>query len=194
MGSGAAIRRLTTDVAHRARRGRLPSRLSLVLRCLIVIAAVHATPLRASDDEAPEPTRSTWSKALWGQAQESTAYLGMWTRHFHPGVDNNQMIAIDYRGYFGGTFINSYGQRSYAAGFDRTLLSRTSSSNLAYGIGYRLGVIQGYDSRLLSVAGKTPVVPFLQATGDLSWKRIGIEGTYCVRVVTWGFFVRLARH
>lgn len=176
------------------------SRVRWWLRHVGVTTAVFVSMLAASapasaspgEDEASNAERQTWAAVLWGTPQRSTIYPGMWTRHLHhPGIDNNQLAAVTIRGYFAGTFINSYHRRSYAVGFERSLRSGTFASDLTYGVGYRLGAIRGYDSRLLPVAGRVPVVPFAQAVGDLSWKRVGVEGTFCVRVVTAGFFVRL---
>ncbi|MFN7980255.1 MAG: hypothetical protein U0Q11_00185 [Vicinamibacterales bacterium] len=155
---------------------------------LTISAPAFAEP----EDEGSHIERKSWAAALWGTPQRSTLYPGMWTRHLHHGgVDNNQAVALGYRGYFAGTFVNSYHRRSYAVGFERSLHRREVAKDVTLGLGYRLGAIRGYDGRLLPVAGKVPVVPFAQAVGDVSWKRVGVEGTFCVRVVTAGFFIRL---
>jgi hypothetical protein len=115
----------------------------------------------------------------------------MWTKHFHPGVTNNQLVAINFHGYFAGTFLNSWHDRSYAAGVERSVHHGSMGEAGAYSVGYRLGAINGYDSRLIRGAGSTPVVPFVQVIGNASWKRVGVQGSYCWLVVTGGFFVRL---
>jgi len=161
--------------------------MSAVCLALLTPAVAHAAPA----EDASTLERSNWVSMLWGSPQRSTMYAGMWTRHLHHGgVDNNRLGAITYRGYFAGTFINSYHRRSYAVGIERSVRTGVLGSGTEYGVGYRVGAIHGYDSRLLPVAGKIPVVPFAQAVGDVSWKRLGVEGTFCVRVVTAGLFVR----
>ena len=77
------------------------------------------------------------------------------------------------------------------AGIERSVHHGSMGEAGAYSVGYRLGVINGYDSRLIRGAGSTPVVPFAQVIGNASWKRIGIQGSYCWLVFTGGFFVRL---
>ncbi len=173
---------------------RLACRLRRLVTASVVLvsiafpsARVHAAP----DEEASRQEPRSLGAVLWGTPQHSAIYGGMWTRHLHrPGIDNNQLAGIGYRGFFAGTFMNSYHRRSYAVGLERSVASGTLPGSGAYSLGYRFGAIRGYDSRLLSVAGKVPVVPFAQAVGGVSWKGIGVEGTYCVRVVTAGLFVR----
>jgi hypothetical protein len=115
----------------------------------------------------------------------------MWTKHFHPGITNNEMVAVNIRGYFAGTFLNSWHDRSYAVGVERSVHQGQLGENGAYSLGYRLGAINGYDRRLIKGAGATPVIPFLQVVANGSWKRVGVQASYCWLVVTGGFFVRL---
>jgi hypothetical protein len=69
-------------------------------------------------------------------------YLGMWTAHVRnvsSGLDPNSLLGVAYRGYYGATFINSYGNRALSAGIQRTVVpgrpastSRASSSAAAW--------------------------------------------------------------
>ena len=113
----------------------------------------------------------------------------MWTKHFHPGITNNEMVAVNVRGYFAGTFLNSWHERSYAAGVERSIRRGQLGGSGGYSLGYRLGAINGYDSRLIKGAGATPVVPFLQILANGSYKRVGVQASYCWLVFTGGFFV-----
>ena len=151
---------------------------------LVALLMIVASPLHAA---AGEPA---FVVAVWGNAAPDSLYLGMWTRHRHPGVDDNQLIAMTYKGYFGGTFINSYDERTYGVGVQRDLLAKHVADRVKLHLGYRFGVIYGYDEKLLPAAGKIPIVPFVQPLAELSWKRAGIQASYCWLVVSGGFFVR----
>jgi len=160
-----------------------------VLSLLFLLASTSAA---LADDETPPPEEHPNLLALaWGHPEPSTLYLGMWTKHFHPGITNNAMVAVNFRGYFAGTFLNSWHERSYAAGIERSILRRQLGGSGAYNLGYRVGAINGYDSRLIKGAGATPVVPFLQILANGSYKRVGVQASYCWLVFTGGFFVRL---
>jgi hypothetical protein len=159
------------------------------LLCLLVLSL--ASEARADDEAGPRDDQANLLELAWGHPEPSTLYLGMWTKHFHPGVTNNEMVAVNIHGYFAGTFLNSWHDRSYAAGVERSVHRGQLGESGAYSLGYRLGAINGYDSRLIKGAGATPVVPFLQIVANGSWKRVGVQASYCWLVVTGGFFVRL---
>ena len=160
-----------------------------VLSLLFLLSCVSAA--RADDETAAPEEHPTLLALAWGHPEPSTLYLGMWTKHFHPGITNNAMVAVNFRGYFVGTFLNSWHERSYAAGVERSIHRGQLGGSGAYSLGYRLGAINGYDSRLIKGAGETPVVPFLQILANGSYKRVGVQASYCWLVVTGGFFVRL---
>jgi hypothetical protein len=157
---------------------------------LAFLAGAFPAATRAQDAPADESARSFLQMA-WGSPEPSTVYLGMWSKHFHPGLTNNEMIAASLHGYFAGTFLNSWHERSYAVGIERSVHRDELGRNGAYSLGYRLGAINGYDSRLIKGAGSIPVVPFLQIVGNASWKKVGVQASYCWLVFTGGFFVRL---
>jgi len=115
----------------------------------------------------------------------------MWTRHItHGGIDNNHAYGVALRGVFAGTFVNSYHTRSYAVALERRV-AHGDLGGAEYGVGYRVGAIQGYDRRLLPIAGKVPVVPFVSILGEATWKgRVGVQAAFCVKVVTWGAVLR----
>jgi len=164
-----------------------------ILLLLTFLAAAVPAAAGPDDDQdaAGAPPSHGLLKMAWGTPEPSTLYLGMWTKHFHPGFTDNQLVAVNFHGYFAGTFLNSWHDRSFAAGVERSVHQGSVGDAGAYSVGYRLGVINGYDSRLIRGAGSTPVVPFAQVIGNASWKRVGVQGSYCWLVVTGGFFVRL---
>jgi len=184
---------LVSLVPKLMRNTRILAPLGRILLLLAFLAA--AVPAAAGPDDDQNPAGADSSPGLlkmaWGTPEPSTLYLGMWTKHFHPGMTNNELVAVNFHGYFAGTFLNSWHDRSYAAGVERSVHHGSMGKAGAYSVGYRLGAINGYDSRLIRGAGSTPVVPFVQVIGNASWKRVGVQGSYCWLVVTGGFFVRL---
>jgi hypothetical protein len=126
------------------------------------------------------PTRST-ADVISGGPDSATSggacvYLGMWTSHFRhlrEGLANNWLVGFGWKGYYAGTFINSYGNRAFTAGIER-IVTRGASGSVIPMLGYRFGLISGYDRRFLALAGKTPVLPMVQLTGALEMGPTGV--------------------
>ena len=107
-------------------------------------------------------------------------YVGMWTSHLrrlHDGLDANSLIGVSHRGFFGATFINSYGNRAISAGIRRDLTPAREGS-LTTVFGYRIGLVTGYDERFLGLASKIPAIPFVQFVGSVDYRHVGIEFSY----------------
>ncbi|HSW28803.1 MAG TPA: hypothetical protein VLH75_04820 [Longimicrobiales bacterium] len=122
-------------------------------------------------------------------------HIGMWTTHLTRvgrGLDANWLLAVGWRGVYGGTFINSFGNRAFAAGIERPFV-RSDEGSVVRGLGYRLGLVTGYDERLLGLAAKTPILPLFQITGDVAVGRTGVEVAWTGKVATVGPFMRVAR-
>jgi hypothetical protein len=134
--------------------------------------ATASGPVADVDDDHPrEPSRM---------------YLAMWTSHLklNPlAFDNNWAFGLSYRGFFGATFLNSYGRRAFTAGWQRTLVSG-SPAGLEIASGLRLGLISGYDDRLMPLAGETPVLPLIQPFLAVDRGHIGVDVSYTFVVVT----------
>jgi hypothetical protein len=121
-------------------------------------------------------------------------HVGMWTSHLSRighGLEATWLVAVGWRGLYGGTFVNSFGDRAFAAGIQRRL-ARTNDGTMVTGLGYRLGFVTGYDERLTSLAGKTPVLPAAQLLGDFAMGRTGLEVAWAGKVATMGPFMRVA--
>jgi hypothetical protein len=104
-------------------------------------------------------------------------YVGMWSTHvldIGRGLKQNWLVGAGWRGYYGGTFINSFGDRSFVAGIQRTLV-RGDSGAVVPAFGYRLGIVTGYDERFTRIARKVPVLPMAQIKGDFEMGRTGLE-------------------
>lgn len=122
-------------------------------------------------------------------------HVGMWTSHLarvRHGLEHNWLVAVGWRGLYGGTFVNSFGDRAFAAGIERSL-TRSAEGTVTRGLGYRLGVVTGYDERLTGLAGKIPVFPALQVMGDLAVGRTGMELAWAGKVATMSPFMRVSR-
>jgi len=127
------------------------------------------------------PARSSAAVVTGGDPDSTLSsgafvYLGMWTSHFRhlrEGLASNWLVGVGWKGYYAGTFINSYGNRAFTAGIERTVVRAVSGSVIPM-FGYRLGLISGYDSRFLRLAGKTPVLPMAQLTGSLEMGPTGV--------------------
>jgi hypothetical protein len=127
-----------------------------------------------SDDKVPkrhEPTR---------------IYFGMWTTHLnHEGValDNNWVVGLTYRGFFGATFLNSFGRRAFTAGIQRTLVA-SAPRPIGASLGLRIGLVSGYDGRFMQIARDTPVLPFAQPFVTIDIHHVGVEVSYTFVVVS----------
>jgi len=121
-------------------------------------------------------------------------HVGMWTSHLSRighGLDANWLVALGWRGLYGGTFVNSFGDRAFAAGIQRRL-ARTDDGTMVTGLGYRLGLVTGYDERLTGLAGRIPVLPAAQLLGDFAMGRTGLEVAWVGKVATMSPFMRVA--
>ena len=88
----------------------------------------------------------------------------MWTLHIDhadEGLSNDDLWGVMYRGGFAATFITTHGPRGYTVGLERNWASGERGP-LAGMLGFRAGLVYGYDERLGWVAGKCPIIPLLQ--------------------------------
>lgn len=102
--------------------------------------------------------------------------------HF-PELDGTRGVGGLYGHWFAATFVNSYGERTYILGVERSWLDLRRGP-LGFGVGYRAGLIAGYDERLIGIARHTPVLPF---AGFLVWSKLGplgIDSYYVYRAIT----------
>jgi hypothetical protein len=120
-------------------------------------------------------SRSWWT--LWStNSGQDRIFLGMWT--FHPFGDDpypresNNGFGVQYRSVFAFTCVNSFERRTYALGVERVW---TEARRGPFGamLGFRVGLIHGYDTELFRVAGETPVLPF---AGTVALFRVGPVG------------------
>ena len=123
-----------------------------------------------------------------GTAPERNRIIpGLWAMHpfepHFPELDGTSGFGGLYGHWFGATFVNSYDERTFILGIERNWLSLRRGL-LGIGLGYRVGLISGYDERLMELARHTPVLPF---GGVLLWTRVGpvsLDTYYVYRAVT----------
>lgn len=113
--------------------------------------------------------------------------MGLWSLHpYHeafPKLDKMWGLGLQYDGWFGATFINSYRDRSMMFGIAREWVVR-ETPEFGAGAGFRVGFVTGYDEQLLAIAGKIPAVPM---GGPSLWARAGplyVDVFYVYRAIT----------
>jgi hypothetical protein len=157
-----------------------------VLTRLLVCCAVLATSASVWAQTAPE-SEARAERPRASHARADRIYLGMWTSHLREdrrrGFMNNWGVGAAVKGYFGATFLNSYGGRAFTAGIQRTVASTPAARVNAF-VGYRLGLLTGYDRRLIALAAKTPVLPFVQPFVCVDVDRVGVELSYTFVVLS----------
>ena len=148
-----------TQNAFASRRRRAGRTVSLITVCL----ALAGIPSSVRGQSATEGNRPWW--ALWTKPSDQNRLLwGMWTVHLDDlddGWSNDGTVAVVYRGYYAGTFQTTHGPRGWTAGFERLWLSGDWKWVGAM-VGFRTGLVYGYDRRLGWMAEKYPILPFAQ--------------------------------
>jgi hypothetical protein len=124
--------------------------------------------------------RDIW-RAVWGKKARDAILFGMWSLHldgtgeyFGDGRNNDQgnLIGMQYYGITAGTLINSFDDRTWFIGAAREVYSRSFTENSRLDIGYRLGLLYGYDDKLINVGG---ITAYAAGVFGFSWKRIGVD-------------------
>ena len=127
---------------------------------------------------------------LLGHPANDSIYLGMWSYHVINDDESYQnthnLIGVTYKGVFAGTFENSHDNRTWAVGFQRDVY-QTVLGELSMDVGYRLGLMHGYDKMEI---GDTGIFPLLQLYSDIRYKKVGVQLSWAGSVVTAGLFLR----
>jgi hypothetical protein len=171
-------------VRRNATRKDARLRLSVVSLCICGFAVVAPRPLVGEPADSVQPIPS---------AMRTRVYMGMWSTHLRDinrGLGNNSLLGLSYRGYFAATFINSYGDRAVSAGIQRNF-SPHANGFVKSALGYRVGLLSGYDERFFGIGDKLPVIPFVQLVGNVDWRNLGVEFGYAGIVASVLFNLRL---
>lgn len=141
-----------------------------------------------------EPDKSRILDFFKGNAPNNAVYLGMLTWHFDPSSREedrltNNLVGILYNSIFVGTFLNSFSDRAFSIGIQRNLLSHYFPSNIEAHVGYRLGIVSGYDDRMSDFSKYLPALPFSEIYINFSYRRLGFELSYVAVVLTAKFYI-----
>jgi hypothetical protein len=112
--------------------------------------------------------------SLWGVPSRDALLLGMWSLHTSPKRHNStqNLVGLQYHGYFAVTFKNSYYKQSYFGGVTRTIYIKRIAQDLDFDITYKAGLIWGYQDRYPNLGGISPVI---FPTFGLSYKMFGTD-------------------
>lgn len=155
--------------------GPLPVRPLLAAALLAAASLCGPASMAAQSDVAAKSDVAAQSKGeaqedrrwwnVWSHpSEEDRLIAGMWTTHLNrdkDGWQNDRAVALVLDGFYGATFRTTHGPRAYSLGVERSWLSR-SKGTLAGMLGFRTGLVYGYDRRLGWVAEKYPILPFAQ--------------------------------
>ncbi len=149
-------------------------------------------PHDTTSTDTAAPTKTTWDK-IKGTKTKPALYLGMVTFHLEPGSRddrwNNNLVAVSYDGFIAGTLMNSFDDRAFVFAIERLWSTQQLSANVTNSVGYRLGLITGYDERMMQIAEYTPVLPFPQVMDNIVIdNHFGLELSWCVDTVSAGLF------
>lgn len=136
----------------------------MVLAVVVGLAAAStAAPLQGQQRQAADSERQWWNG--WSETSEEDRLIwSMWTVHVYDlgdGIQNDRTVALIYRGFYGATFRTTHGPRAYTLGVERSWISGSKGPFVGM-IGFRSGLVYGYDRRLGWMAEKYPILPFAQ--------------------------------
>lgn len=128
---------------------------------------------------------STW---LIGRTPERRRIIpGLFVMHPYdpqfPEMDWTRGGGFQASTWFGAAFMNSYDRFSIIAGVERNWY-HGHLGGVGFGIGYRAGILTGYDERLLALAGKTPVLPFGGLLFFLDLGPVSLDSFYVYKALT----------
>jgi hypothetical protein len=168
----------------------------LWLSSVLVEASPHAV---AAQEESPglgapdEERASFWSGVAGSPADRRRAIFGLWSMHPYepqfPEVEWTRGFGFAFAQWFGATFVNSYDERSFIVGLER-YWARGRHGFVGFGLGYRAGLVTGYDERLVSWAEDLPVLPFAGIVGWVDVGPAGVDVYYVYRAITLETSVR----
>jgi hypothetical protein len=181
----AIVTKALSSGSERAVRKAVLNRVIVPAGCLCLMWL--PAPAEAQDTTTGPHETTTSPPARETRPRPPTRiYFGMCTLHLRDDVvalDNNWAIGIASHGFFGATFLNSYGRRAYTTGLQRTIFS-TEPALVGASLGFRLGLISGYDGRFMRIARDTPVLPLVQPFASVDVGHVGVEISYTFVIVS----------
>ncbi|HSV43088.1 MAG TPA: hypothetical protein VLJ10_00910 [Candidatus Bathyarchaeia archaeon] len=112
---------------------------------------------------------------LKGEMAPNAVYLGMWSLHFSADSDYrtiHNLVGLQYKGYFLGTFANSHSHQVFVAGIARTIARKELGKDWAMEAGYKIGPMYGY-RRGIPEYHRFSVLP--AACFGISYRAVSVE-------------------
>lgn len=135
---------------------------------------------------AEPPQRGPWW-TLWSwQTPHDRLIVGMITTHLYEldeAPTNNDAIGLVYGGVLGATFITTHGPRGFVIAFERAWLEGALGPVRTM-LGFRAGLVYGYDERLFELADHTPILPYGQPVLLARAGPVSLDLTYTWVVVS----------
>lgn len=161
------------------------------MRPLLAATILTATALfgpasgAAQTGAESQDDRRWWN--VWSQpSPEDRLIVGMWTTHLNrekDGWQNDRAVALVLDGFYGVTFRTTHGPRAYSLGVERSWVSGSAGA-LTGMLGFRTGLVYGYDGRLGWVAEKYPILPVAQPVLYAGLGPLAMDLTYTWVVVS----------
>jgi hypothetical protein len=164
--------------------------------------AGQGVPGRADVDESTPPAEtatapgggsaaaasSDGGPGFWGSRSARRRLIpGLWGVHFFDQQSLQPFWTrgggVQLSGWFAGAFMNSYDDLSVILGIERSWGSWRTGA-VAAGLGYRAGLLTGYDGQLFELADKTPVLPFVGLDVWLEAGPLGLDVFYVYRALS----------
>lgn len=142
-----------------------------------VVAALCAVDLRAQSSGS---SGRHWSNLWSTESTTDRLVFGVWSLHVHhleDGWSNDSAVGLAHRSLFAATFATTHGGRAWIAGIERQWASAQSEPIQAM-LGFRIGLVYGYDGELGWLADATPILPTAQPVVYVGLGPIGLEATY----------------
>ena len=140
----------------------------------------------AETEAPPTPERGPWW-TLWSRpSPHDRLIVGMITTHLYEldeAPTNNWAIGFVYRNVVGATFITTHGPRGWVLAFERAWLEGTLGPMRTM-LGFRAGLVYGYDERLFPLAEHTPILPYGQPVFLVDAGPVSLDFTYTWVVVS----------
>lgn len=160
----------------------------VLLVSLVNISRSDGETLAKNDSQA-----TSLLQTIKGTTPEDQFFLGMFTLHFNAKSRrirnwHTNLIGLEYKGLFFGTFENSFYNQCWTVGFGRDVYSTHLSDSWQLKTGYRLGAIYGYKDGEAPFAGVSPVVPLVALYAQsIFHEHFGVEVTLTTSI-SLGFF------
>lgn len=145
-----------------------------------------------SEVEVTRPRGPWWT--LWSRRTPHDRLIaGMTTMHVYQideGLRNNQAVGVVYVGFVGATFITTHGPRGFVLAAERSWREGRWGPVRTM-VGFRAGLIYGYDERLFELARHTPILPYGQPVLLLQGGPLTVDLTYTWVVMSLTFGIRM---